>query len=141
MQHTTNYNLKMPESTDPVQISDLSENFSSIDAIIKAATESGIQVATGSYYGNGKYGSSNPNSLSFPFSPKLVVVQCSDNGITGIFVRSASNNLVLVNSNRASINNVSWKENGLSWNCYGINSTVDNQLNESGKRYYYFAIG
>lgn len=34
----------------------------------------GVQIATGSYVGTGKYGSSNPNSLTFEFEPKLVFI-------------------------------------------------------------------
>lgn len=77
MQHTTNYNLKMPESTDPVQISDLSENFSSIDALIKAATESGMRIAAGNYRGTGTYGTNNRTTLTFDFPIKLLIVASS----------------------------------------------------------------
>lgn len=34
----------------------------------------GVQIATGSYVGTGKYGSSNPNSLTFEFEPKLLFI-------------------------------------------------------------------
>lgn len=33
-----------------------------------------VQIATGSYVGTGTYGASNPNSLTFDFVPKLVIV-------------------------------------------------------------------
>lgn len=32
-----------------------------------------VQIATGSYTGTGTYGSSNPNSLTFDFAPKLLI--------------------------------------------------------------------
>ena len=34
----------------------------------------GVQIETGSYVGTGTYGSSNPNSLTFGFEPKLVIL-------------------------------------------------------------------
>lgn len=34
----------------------------------------GVQIETGSYTGTGTFGSSNPNTLTFGFSPKLIVV-------------------------------------------------------------------
>ena len=34
----------------------------------------GAKIATGSYTGTGTYGSSNPNSITFPFVPKVVIV-------------------------------------------------------------------
>lgn len=34
-----------------------------------------VKIATGSYTGTGTYGSSNPNTLTFPFEPKFLLVQ------------------------------------------------------------------
>lgn len=34
----------------------------------------GAKIATGSYTGTGTYGSSNPNSLTFDFEPKLILI-------------------------------------------------------------------
>ena len=38
------------------------------------AKEAGVRIATGSYVGTNRYGASNPNSLTFPFVPKIVIV-------------------------------------------------------------------
>ena len=38
-----------------------------------------VQIATGSYVGTGTYGASNPNSLTFDFVPKLVIVSGQGN--------------------------------------------------------------
>lgn len=34
-----------------------------------------VKIATGSYVGTGTYGSNNPNTLTFPFEPKVVFIQ------------------------------------------------------------------
>ncbi|MFY9376934.1 MAG: hypothetical protein WAP58_01860 [Peptococcia bacterium] len=36
MKHTNNYNLKKPEGTDPVKISDLNDNMDIVDDVLKA---------------------------------------------------------------------------------------------------------
>jgi len=47
----------------------------------------GVQIATGSYKGTGTYGPSNPNSLTFPFVPKVVFIQQASQscGMSGTF--------------------------------------------------------
>lgn len=39
------------------------------------AKEAGVRIATGSYVGTNRYGASNPNSLTFPFEPKVLFIQ------------------------------------------------------------------
>lgn len=41
---------------------------------VKQMGEAGAKIETGSYAGTGTYGSSNPNSLTFGFEPKVVAV-------------------------------------------------------------------
>ena len=49
---------------------------SSLEALLAALKQAGaVQIATGSYVGTGTYGADHPCSLTFDFSPKLVVVQ------------------------------------------------------------------
>ena len=44
--------------------------------VVAALKQAGaVQIATGSYVGTGTYGADHPCSLTFDFSPKLVVVQ------------------------------------------------------------------
>lgn len=148
MQYTTNYNLKMPESTDPVQVSDLSENFSSIDAIIKAASEGGVQTHYGSYTGTGVSGSSNPNSISFPFDPYLVVIarpgeyNYTGSGAFAVITRGQSTFIInTVDSGFGGKNVVSFGANKITWYVKVGGFGDKTQLNESGVKYYYFAIG
>ena len=46
MQHTTNYNLKKPEGTDNIAISDLNGNADTIDAALKAASDAAASKYT-----------------------------------------------------------------------------------------------
>ena len=39
------------------------------------------RIATGTYKGNGKFGSDNPNSITFPFVPKMVAVYRKSGGL------------------------------------------------------------
>ena len=107
------------------------------------------QIATGSYVGTGKYGSSNPNTLTFPFEPKLVIIFAE--------TTSTNNNFALVflyqgvtkevgsiatggtgGSNvRSGVLTVSWPTNSCQWHA----STSAAQINVSGKTYHYLAIG
>lgn len=59
--------------------------WSSISELLSALGLTNVaKIATGSYVGTGTYGSSNPCSLTFPFSPKLVLFfsQYSENSWT-----------------------------------------------------------
>lgn len=47
---------------------------STLWGLVKAEDAKGVKIATGSYTGTGKHGTNNKNSLTFPFSPKVVFV-------------------------------------------------------------------
>ena len=117
------------------------------------------QIYTGSYTGTGTYGSSNPNTLTFPFEPKLVIVTgrtntTSDYQSMGIFVQGAQwtfgagagtalNTTVSRGNNGA--NQITWNGNTISWYTLCTATTANYrpaaQLNSSGRTYYYIAIG
>ena len=49
---------------------------SSLEALLAALKQAGaVQIATGSYVGTGTFGADHPCSLTFDFSPKIVIVQ------------------------------------------------------------------
>ena len=57
----------------------MNDNWDKIDEKVKAALDDigdlqseQVRIATGSYVGTGTYGASNPCSLTFAFSPKVV---------------------------------------------------------------------
>lgn len=106
------------------------------------------QVYTGSYVGTGIYGSNNPNTLSFPFEPLILLICGSEDTIVtseyftlpwmrGNFlgtscVYPASGNF---NSYR---NNITWGVTEVSW--YSSQNPAA-QMNTSGMTYNYIAIG
>lgn len=119
----------------------------------------GVRIATGYYVGTGKYGSNNPNSLTFQAKPKKV-------SIVGAYINSASSPGYGQHYNEAAfycdvisgeytsagygylnyggyqnIGGSDYKSklvgNTLSW--YNT-SRAEDQFNESGVKYYYFAI-
>ena len=92
------------------------------------------QIATGSYVGTGTYGASNPNTLTFDFEPKLVMVVSqnsssfgTNSGIAWMGQPGASNGKIFTLSG-----------NSLSW--YSSDGT-SSQLNNDSFTYYYFALG
>ena len=108
----------------------------------------GARIEVGSYVGTGTYGSSNPNSLTFGFEPKLVFVRYGENGTTGytklcIFVPKDLTSSFRKNGFSSipdsTESNSYAKINGKSLSWYAQNS--NSQANASGKTYNYVAIG
>ena len=107
----------------------------------------GTQIATGSYVGTGTYGASNPNTLTFDFEPKLIVLHSStfrsNNVINlpyyGMFLKGQTSYTVLSSESyqvdEASV--ISFNENTVSW--YSSNAAA--QYNDSGRTIEYVAIG
>lgn len=113
-----------------------------------------VKLETGSYVGTGTVGSSNPNTLTFSFAPKLVV-------ISGTATNQFTDSLALISGNTKTgamgYNNlssgsgvfaggirVSWNKNSVSWYVDDITSSSfmeDIQKNIEGQEYYYVAIG
>lgn len=108
----------------------------------------GIQIATGTYTGTGTYGRENPNTLTFGFAPKLVIVySCSDTHPTGadwmLMVASSNDNqgpLTPDNDNGMGYAvTVAFVGKSVSW--YTSNPIAGQQANTDGGKYGYFAIG
>ena len=104
----------------------------------------GVRIATGSYVGTGTYGESNPNSLTFDFEPKFVLIFWAENG-------SPNNAMAFLSADGgcsynpagsngqyyyASIITVNITGNTITWYA----SSLQIQMNGSVK-YQYFAIG
>ncbi len=105
------------------------------------------KIKAGSYVGTGTYGSTNPNVLTFGFTPKLLLVYCPS-GVLGdyyeaTFLHGCPNALVksfrLGTISNYSASNVyaTWSSNSVSW--YYSNDVE--QLNKQNVTYYYVAIG
>lgn len=113
------------------------------------AKEAGVRIATGSYVGTGSYGASNPNSLTFGFEPKLVMLTVQKNAGSGdmflpmggwwqagfLWHTGTAASRIDGTSNMTYFN---VNKNTLSWY-----STVSPraQLNDSSRTYEYVAIG
>lgn len=111
------------------------------------------KIMTGSYTGTGSYGSTNPNSISFPFIPKLVFISAYVDSYNDNFWDSAifpvyalhteyfKNGYILLR-NIASTNSGFAKFSGTKLMWYTENSGgAFMQLNKSGAAYRYTAIG
>lgn len=110
----------------------------------------GPQIYTGSYTGTGTYGSSNPNTLTFPFEPKAIIF------LNRWYSNSAKQLAVPVTFSAEFLSSqysnviVQWGSNldqnfyaSLSGNSFSFYSTSSAfyQMNESGRMYFYLAIG
>ncbi len=102
----------------------------------------GVKIATGSYTGNGAYGSGNPNTLTFPFEPKMLMVLPDPTSATpsysGFWCFGNPGITGQINSNYSSGSTVSVSGNTISWFSIG-NAQI--QLNVDNQKYYYIALG
>ena len=102
------------------------------------------KIETGSYVGTGTYGADNPNTLTFGFLPKLVIVKPdSKTSYYRIEIVTGQSN-TLSHSSSASYGwvDITWNGKTVSWVCVSTNSDpVGGQLNNASTTYYYFAIG
>lgn len=97
-----------------------------------------VKIATGSYTGTGTYGASNPNSLTFDFIPKFLII-ANNNRFQEymICVYGTSNGIVTYSTNY--LNYLSWNTNSISW--YANSHASEYQFNDSDYTYYYVAFG
>lgn len=96
-----------------------------------------VKLETGSYVGTGTYGQSNPNTLTFPFEPKVVFVTKKDSFLVssaffGFVWLFGQDTITSSGPTTFTVN-----DNGLSWYSNG----ASNQLNVSGTNYVYAAFG
>ena len=137
--HTEKFQLNQWEIDDPV----LHDDFNEDNRKIEAALNTIPHIATGSYVGSGKYGSTNPNTLNFDFVPKMVAVVANEaqNMKAGtVFISGQTLNPGIGVSNYANSSlslTVAWEGRSVSWHV----ASSSNQLNDSGVTYCYFAIG
>lgn len=169
MEKTTNYKLPRWEKDDFVKMDDFNAAFQTIDETLKAGADAvadeaaaretavtavaqalgtggqNCRIAWGSYTGNGKYGSSNPNTLNFDFKPMMVWVGGANSGGGTAFPATFLRPVTLSRSDSATPDhqlNVNWGENQVSW--YASSYTTiyaANQCNAENTTYYYVAIG
>ena len=100
------------------------------------------KIETGSYVGTGTYGASNPNTLTFGFKPKTVIISINGTSTYGgaIFMSGQTRSSyagVAYNVEYSYMPILTWNENSVSW--YSTHRAYY-QLNET-YTYNYLAIG
>ena len=96
------------------------------------------QIYTGSYVGTGTYGADNPNTLTFPFEPKLVFVVGSDSlaGQSLAMIHPSNFAFSVVNATNQYLS-ITWDGNSVSY----FGTSDGRQFNQAGKTYCYVALG
>ena len=153
MQHTTNYNLNQWEANDRVTRADFNADNAKIDAALAAAASGGAKIAAGTYTGTGTYGVGNPNSLTFDFEPKLVIIMrppadySSYTYEAAVWIRGQPyGNQHFSESSGGSTGRcmsitLNWSGNTLFWYAEGSGANAGMQLNVTNQPYYYAVIG
>ena len=146
MQHTKKYKFNLIETSDPFSPEKLNANAEAVEAELArlddeavafaAAIGSGgknARIAYGTYVGDGQFGPTHANKLTFGFKPDLLII-----------ARSYSTYQILLRESEFPISDlgyyshVIWEDNSVSWHD-GKNS--QNQYNLSDVTYYWVAIG
>ena len=105
------------------------------------------RIEMGSYAGTGVFGKSNPNSLTFGFAPKIVIIERDYYFFEiSVFIRGVT--LSAISTVNASGNDIklTWTDKAVSWYSnnagYQLNSTPLESGSYKGKgKYFYIAIG
>ena len=166
MKQTEHYGLNQWELADRIRMEDFNGDNEKVDAALKGQAEAlaaetaareelaaavaacgNCKIAYGTYTGNVNYGSDHPNCLTFPFEPKLVIVQnksVASAQISGSNSMSWGMMTAIRPLNGFILDGVSWtlrltwSGNSLSWYST-INAEL--QMNKSDNTYLYLALG
>lgn len=102
-----------------------------IEYLGKLGDKARVQVV--SYVGTGTYGSSNPNSLTFDRSPRLVIVKASSSGNIAFFAPGNNASQSLPGTSSSNRLSVTWSNNNKTMSWRGESAPA--QLNQSGNKY------
>ena len=139
MEKTENYGLNQWAEQDKV----LREDFNADNQKIDAALAAGAKIAIGSYVGTGTSGMDNPNSLTFEFAPKMVLIACQEATYQEDFMLIMYGQIYCHSFGVSGADgrcNLYWSDDGMtvSWyNSYGEYA----QMNANKKTFCYCAIG
>ena len=149
MQQTETYKLNLMEGSDHFSPQPLNENMEKVDTVLGTLAAGQLHAALGTYTGTGDCGSSAPNTLTFDFEPKLVII-VGENRL-GVFVRGSTQGLVsyFYPDTYRDVESVTWSGNTMRWyilKSYGDGVTYSsvfghNQLNTANCTYYYYSVG
>lgn len=128
MDYTQNLHLPQWEESDRIMMDDFNDAMAAIDAAMP-------RIVTGSYTGDGTYGSEHPTTLTFDFKPRMVLLfNPGGQNYHGICIPGESGSPYMLNDNTSI--SVRWSENTVSlWS-----GSSDRQFNATNYKYYYVAI-
>ncbi len=112
-----------------------------IEYLGKLGDKARVQVV--SYVGTGTYGKNNPNSLTFDFVPKVILIYRPPKNrddfyhICMFLFNGVNTGITLAYG--TGFNNVTWNNKKVSW--YSSDGASENQMSVSGQKYYAAAIG
>ena len=172
MNFTQNYQLNQWEALDKVQRTDFNADNAKIDAALRAldtgkaeksalntlsqtvaghtaalAGKGNCQIATGTYTGDGTIGAENKITLTFPFAPKLVIVQNSAGALADVTNTDNANKVMMVLVRPLRVHHafqgyyttyITWADKSVSW--YSENSFYAH-MNMKDQIYTYVALG
>ena len=161
MKHTEHYQLNQWEANDKVQRTDFNADNAKLDAALhrlaqekaergkveelQAALAQLPRMTSGHYVGTGGNGAASPNTLTFPFPPRLVIITTDredtcEQGTVLVAGQTSSSGIGASSSSGAALKLlVSWSGNSVSW--YTKSQYPSNQLNSANTTYFYFALG
>ena len=128
MDYTQNLHLPQWEETDRIMRTDFNDAMSKLDAAI--ANAGNCKIVTGSYVGAGSFLAEHANTLTFPGTPYVVMI----NGRTMLMVRPLS---TAHNTSTQGGVVVTWGDNSVSWYSTALPT---HQCNEGGVTYQYIAL-
>ena len=140
------YNLGLSQwlATDAILRADFNADNQKIDSALGSIP----RIVSGSYVGTGAYGPENPRTLTFTFTPLLVIIVAdSDEGVVSgsVFMHSQTNSDGIGNHNNGAYGlelHLTWGTDRVTWySTAGGDYAAQKHLNASGQLYHYFAIG
>ena len=132
---TANFGLNQWSAEDRVMREEFNADNAKIDAALGLCGN--CRIVTGIYTGSGKFGASNPVTLTFEGTPLLLFVSAEGTGACMWCGRGQTLPNVTNGSTAVNCAHMTWHDNGVSW--YNGDHAVP-QMNDSGKTYRFMAL-
>lgn len=152
--------LGLPTTATPTQAMD---KLRQLVNTAQTGVDNGVKITTGKYIGTGRNGKNYPNTLTFPFTPKIIIIKrnyINDTALSdaiatsapvdfGIFVNPSKSGSIIHASSKYNGKNgayVEWGDKSILWYFQGDSSEGDyngiQQLNgaENGRPYDYYYV-
>ena len=141
MNQTEYYQLSLWDAEDRIQRTDFNADNAKIEAALAgldAAIAAGgnCRIYTTTYVGNGKYGSANPNTLTFPHKPVWMMVFGGSSHIEAFPESGYAFNIMNTTESKYGLI-CSRSGNTLSW--YASSGSATTQMNDN-RTYYVMAL-